>query len=255
MIGHPDALPHVRVAQVEGLMARRAPRREQVTVAELLGRSDAPFDRYRDEDTLVLPRARHREKPQVLRSLARLRVLSVVAGALALTGGVSAAVSLPSSRNTAAAWPPIGLEPPAVALVPLPADVVVPPAKHAAPAPQTPQSSPSAPESVAPPVDPAAVSPESFEPEPKSANPAVRRGKLARAVQVVDKVPKPVEKVTPAPPEQQVAPVRHEIPDIPLWSRARPKTPDWPAMWGGRRPAGFPFGEHHECGGGGRHRR
>ncbi|MGW3958350.1 hypothetical protein ACWED2_00920 [Amycolatopsis sp. NPDC005003] len=236
-------------------MARRAPRREQVTVAELLVRSDAPFDRHRAEDTLVFPRARHREKPQVLRSLARLRVLSVVAGALALTGGVSAAVSMPSSRDTAAAWPPAGLEPPAVALVPLPADVVVPPAKHAAPAP------PPAPESVAPPAEQATVSPaavesvsESVNPEPKSVNPAIRRGKLARAVKVVDKVKAPVVKENPEPPKQQVAPVRHEIPDIPLWSRGLPKTPDWPAMWGGRRPADFPFGGHRECGGG-RHRR
>ena len=56
-------------------MARTAPRREQVTVAELLVRSAGPRDRFGSEDTLVLPRARHREKPQVLRSLARLRVI------------------------------------------------------------------------------------------------------------------------------------------------------------------------------------
>jgi hypothetical protein len=205
-----------------------------VTVAELLGRSDAPRDRYRDEDTLVLPRARHREKPQVLRSLARLRVFSVVAGALALTGGVSAAVSMPPDRTAGAAWPPAGLEPPAVALVPLPADVVVPPA-----APH--------PKSLAPPADPDAITPVVVEPESNSAgiSPA-HRGKLARAVKIVDKV-----KETPKLPPQ-VAPVRHEIPDVPLWSRGRPEVPDWQSMWAGRRPAGFSNGGHDGCG---RHRR
>ncbi|MET9000526.1 hypothetical protein [Amycolatopsis sp. NPDC004169] len=223
-------------------MARRAPRREQVTVAELLVRSDAPRDRYRGEDTLVLPRARHREKPQVLRSLSRLRVVSVVAGALALTGGVSAAVSMPSARDTVAAWPPAGLEPPAVALVPLPADVVVPPAK---------QAPPSAPESVTEPGQSAPISPVDADAEADSLSPG-HRGALARAVKVVDKV-KPLAKAKPKLPEQ-AAPVRHEIPDVPLWSRGRPGTPDWPSMWGGRRPAGPSFGGHHECGGG-RHRR
>ncbi|MGV9359526.1 hypothetical protein [Amycolatopsis sp. NPDC003731] len=225
-------------------MARRAPRREQVTVAELLVRSDAPRDRYRDEDTLVLPRARHREKPQVLRSLTRLRMFSVVAGALALTGGVSAAVSMPPTRDTAAAWPPAGLEPPAVALVPLPADVVVPPAKHAAPTP---------PDSAVPPAEPAEITPVIADPESNSVNPVVHRGTLARAVKIVDKVKEPA-KAKPKPPEK-AAPVRHEIPDIPLWSRGRSKGPDWPSMSAGRRPAGLPFGGHHGCGGGGRHRR
>ncbi len=224
-------------------MARRAPRREQVTVAELLGRSDAPRDRYRDEDTLVLPQARHREKSQVLRSLTRLRVLSVVAGALALTGGVSAAVSMPPSRDVGAAWPPAGLEPPAVALVPLPADVVVPPAR----------SAPAAnPESVALPESPTPISPVAVDPESNSVSPAAHRGTLARAVKVVDKVKAPI-KAKPKPPEQ-AAPVRHEVPDIPLWSRGRPENPDWPAMSAGRRPAGMPFGGHQGCGGG-RHRR
>ncbi|MEV4055096.1 hypothetical protein AB0J55_28180 [Amycolatopsis sp. NPDC049688] len=220
-------------------MARRAPRPERVTVAELLVRSDAPRDRYRDEDTLVLPRARHREKPQVLRSLTRLRVFSVVAGALALTGGVSAAVSMPPQRSAGAAWPPAGLEPPAVALVPLPADVVVPPTKPA-------------PKSVTPVAEPAGIAPPVVEPASNSAVvPPARRGKLARAVKIVDKVkeaPKP--KLPP-----QAAPVRHEIPDWQsMWSRGRPEIPDWPSMWAGRRPAGFPGGGHDGCGGG-RHRR
>ncbi|HET6703470.1 hypothetical protein [Amycolatopsis sp.] len=234
-------------------MARRAPRREQVTVAELLGRPDAPRDRYRDDDTVVLPRARHREKPQVLRSLARLRMLSVVAGALALTGGVSAAVSMPARHNAGGSGAPTGLEPPAVALVPLPADVVVPAAKPAQPAP----------ESVAPPVQSPGIAQPVEDPESNSVNPAVRRGKLARAVKVVDKVKESVK--TKPKPSDQAAPVRHDIPEIPVWSRGRPGTPDGQAIWGGRRPAGFPdagrraggFRDpgHHQCGGGGRHRR
>ncbi|WP_233223277.1 hypothetical protein [Amycolatopsis sp. CA-128772] len=220
-------------------MARRAPRPERVTVAELLGRSGAPRDRYRDEDTLVFPQARHREKPQALRSLSRLRVFSVVAGALALTGGVSAAVSMPPERTAGATWPPAGLEPPTVALVPLPADVVVPPAK---PAPKT----------VAPTPEPDDVTSAADRPESNSAVvPAAHRGKLARAVQLVDRV-----KETPKPKlPPQVAPVRHEIPDVPLWSRGRPERPDWQAMMtAGRRSAGHPAVGHHGCGGG-RHRR
>jgi len=138
------------------------------------------------------------------------------------------------------------LEPPAVALVPLPADVVVPPAKHASPP-------PSVPDSVAPPGESAGISPAVVEPVSNSVSPAAHRGNLARAVKVVEKVKAPV-KAKPQPPEQ-AAPVRHEIPDVPLWSRGRPGVPDWQAMWAGRRPAGFPFGGgHHECGGG-RHRR
>ncbi|WP_410587960.1 hypothetical protein [Amycolatopsis sp. lyj-23] len=236
-------------------MARRAPRREQVTVAELLGRSGGPRDedrdQDRDQDTVVFARARHREKPPVLRSLARLRVMSVVAGALALTGGVSAAVSMPSSRDIAAAWPPIGLEPPAVALVPLPADVVVPPAKHAPP------SAPADPESAVTPAEPDEISPAGVDSGPDSASPVGHRGSLARAVKIVDKVKSPPlakAKAKPTSPEQ-TAPVRHEIPDVPLWAGGRPKTPDWPAMWAAHRPAGFPSGAHHGCGGGGRHRR
>lgn len=217
-------------------MARRAPRRERVTVAELLVRSDAPRDRYRDEDTIVLPRARHREKPQVLRSLTRLRVVSVVAGALALTGGVGAAVSMPVERSAGAVWPPVGLEPPAVALIPLPADVVVPPAKPA-------------PKSVVPPAESGGIPPVVAEPEPDSGRRAGHRGTLARAVKIVDKVKAPVKAALKEKP-QRAAPVRHDIPDVPLWSRGRPGAPDRPAMAAGRRPAGG----HHGCGGG-RHRR
>lgn len=236
MIGRPDALPPVRTARVEGLMARRAPRPERVTVAELLGRSGTPHDRYRDEGTLVLPRARHREKPQVPRSLTRLRVFSVVAGALALTGGVSAAVSMPPERTAGAAWPPAGLEPPAVALVPLPADVVVPPAQPA-------------PKSVAPGGEPGGIVEPAADPEPDSTETApVHRGKLVRAIKIVGKVKETSKPKLPP----QVAPVRHDIPDVPLWSRGRPEVPDRPSMGAGRRPAGFPAGGHDGCG---RHRR
>ncbi|WP_245589525.1 hypothetical protein [Amycolatopsis balhimycina] len=228
-------------------MARKAPRRErvrgQVTVADLLVRSDAARDRYRDDDTVVLPRARHREKPQVLRSLARLRVFSVVAGALALTGGVSAAVSMPVERSAGAAWPPVGLEPPAVALVPLP-----PPSRGVRP-PVQPN-----PDSVAPTGESEGISPAAVEPEPDSVNPVVHRGKLARAVKVVGKTKVP--ELAKPKPHQQVTPVRHEIPDVPLWSRGRPAVPDWQAPSAGHRPGGYFGGGHHGCGGGGgRHRR
>ncbi|SEF26347.1 hypothetical protein SAMN05421837_103218 [Amycolatopsis pretoriensis] len=182
-------------------MARRAPRGEAVTVAELLVRS-ATDGRHREPP-------RHREKPQALRSLARLRVFSVVAGALALTGGVATAVSMPVERGAGASWPPVGLEPPAAALVPFPADVVVPPA---APAPKSVPAA-SAPDEVAP----VAVQPVSN---------SVRRGNLAKAVKVVGKVkPQKVLKapaLSPAPaPPKKAAPVRHEIPDFSTWWRGR----------------------------------
>jgi hypothetical protein len=219
-------------------LARRGPCSETVTVAELLVRSAPADDRYR----MVGTRARHREKPQVLRSLARLRVFSVVAGALALTGGVATAVSMPVERSAGAAWPPVGLEPPAAALVPFPAEVVVPPAKPA-------------PESVAPTVDPGGIVPAAVESESNSGLTPAHRGKLAKAVKIVGKgvgktVGKTAGKAKPQQPPKQAAPVRHEIPDVPIWSRGRPGgSPDWQAMSGGRRPA-----DHHGCGGG-RHRR
>ncbi|MEU8634549.1 hypothetical protein AB0C38_20405 [Amycolatopsis sp. NPDC048633] len=215
-------------------MARRAPRGETVTVAELLVRSAAAEDRYR----IAGAGARHREKPQALRSLARLRVFSVVAGALALTGGVATAVSMPVERSAGAAWPPVGLEPPAAALVPFPAEVVVPPAKPT-------------PESVDPSVDPGGIIPAAVVSESKSGLTPAHRGKLAKAVKIVGKgVGKTVEKVKPQQPPKQAAPVRHEIPDVSIWSRGRPGGGhDWQATSGGRHPA-----DHHGCGGG-RHRR
>ncbi|MCR6490376.1 hypothetical protein M8542_46980 [Amycolatopsis sp. OK19-0408] len=219
-------------------MARRAPRGEQVTVAELLVRSAPVPDRYRTADT----HARHREKPQVLRSLARLRVLSVVAGALALTGGVATAVSMPVQRSGGAVWPPVGLEPPAVALVPLPAKVSVPPAKPA-------------PESVTPPAGNNDIPPAAAVAEPNSGTAAVHRGNLAKAVKIIGKV-KPLAKLPKPPnpekvqsPPKKAAPVRHEIPDFALWWRGWAGGQDRPIADPGRRDTG-----HHGCGGG-RHRR
>ncbi|WP_370967946.1 hypothetical protein [Amycolatopsis sp. cg9] len=206
-------------------MARRAPRREHVTVAELLVRTTESQHRGAP--------VRHREKPQVLRSLARLRVFSVVAGALALTGGVGAAVSMPVQRGAGPSWPPAGLEPPPVALIPLPADVVVPSARPDA-------------ESVVSPAKPAGISPAAVTPESDSGISPGHRGTLARAVKVAGKA-----KVTPKPKPEHAAPVRHEIPDVPIWSRGRAPAPDRQAVRAGRHHGGG----HHECGGGGRHRR
>ncbi|MGW4519552.1 hypothetical protein [Amycolatopsis sp. NPDC004378] len=194
-------------------MARRASRGEQVTVAELLVRSAAAHDRRGTVGT----GARHREKPQVVRSLARLRVLSVVAGALALTGGVATAVSMPVERSAGPVWPPAGLEPPVS--LPSPAAVVAPAVS---------------PESVMTPGAAGGITPASADQESDSASTPAHRGKLAKAVKIVGKG------AGKAKPPKQAAPVRHAIPDVPVWSRGR--------------PGGDPGGHHH-CGGGGRHRR
>jgi len=208
-------------------MARRAPRSEAVTVAELLVRSAEAHDRQRVANS----RARHREKSPALGSLARIRVFSVVAGALALTGGVATAVSMPVERSAGAAWPQVDLEPATVPLVPFPADVVIPPAKPT-------------PESVAPPVDPGGIVPAVAEPKSNSGVSPARRGNLAKAVKIIGKAKLPVKPLKQAKPQgspKQVAPVRHEIPDSSLWWRG----------WS----AGHDGGRHHDCGGGGRHRR
>jgi len=205
-------------------MARRAPRRGQVTVAELLVRSAGGSP----EDTLVLPRARHREKPPVLRSLARLRVFSVVAGALALTGGVAAAVSMPAAERTAgAASPPAGVEPPEAAVVPFAAEVVVPPAKPA-------------PKSVTPAAETTDIPPDVVPPKANSENVAVRRGNLAKAIKVVGKEKKSLlPKVESLP--KQAAPVRHAIPQPALWW-------GWWAAGANQQPP--PPSGHHGCDGG-----
>ena len=208
-------------------MARRVPRREAVTVAELLVRSEVAPDRYRVAGTS----ARHREKPPVLRSLARLRVFSVVAGALALTGGVATAVSMPVERSAGAAWPPVGLEPPSAALVPFAADVVVPPAKPA-------------PKSVPPPADTAGIVPAAGVSKPDSGPTPAHRGNLAKAVKIIDKIKLPGKPAKPSKaqsPPKQAAPVRHEIPDFSQWWR------DWAGQ-----PTPSPG--QHGCGGG-HHRR
>ncbi|MGW5718122.1 hypothetical protein ACWEVP_18295 [Amycolatopsis sp. NPDC003865] len=198
-------------------MARRAPHGDAVTVAELLVRS-AVDGRHREPP-------RHREKPQALRSMARLRVLSVVAGALALTGGVATAVSMPVERGAGATWPPAGLEPPAAALVPFPADVVVPPAPKSAP--PTGHS-----DEVAPPI---------AQPVSNSGTGPVHRGNLAKAVKIVGKVkPQKLLKVPGPPPSKKAAPVRHEIPDFSAWWRG----------WVAQQPRSH--GRHDGCG---RHRR
>ncbi|MEU0793964.1 hypothetical protein ABZ342_28185 [Amycolatopsis sp. NPDC005961] len=186
-------------------MARRAPRSEAVTVAELLVRSAV--------DARPHAPAHHHEKPRARRSLARLRVFSVVAGALALTGGVAAAVSMPAQRSTG----PAGLEPVAVPLVPLPGEVVVPPAKPA-------------PEFVAPVVEAGGIVPVAVVQDSNSGTAAAHRGKLAKAVKVV-------EKAKPKQLPKHAAPVRHTIPDVPAWSRGHHQQQ-----------------HHHDCGGG-RHRR
>lgn len=200
-------------------MARRAPRGDAVTVAELLVRSAAD-GRHREPP-------RHREKPAALRSLARLRVFSVVAGALALTGGVATAVSMPAERGAGAVWPPAGLEPPAAALVPFPAHVVVP---GAAPAPK---SVPAADETDE-------VAPVAAQPVSNSGTAAAHRGNLAKAVKIVGKVkPQKLLKVpvaaSPPAPGKKAAPVRHEIPDFSAWWRG----------WAQQQPS---HGGHGGCG-------
>ncbi|MFJ1761034.1 hypothetical protein ACIOD2_12005 [Amycolatopsis sp. NPDC088138] len=187
-------------------MARRAPRREQVSVAELLVRSTVREDGP----------ARHRQQSPRARALARVRVFSVVAGALALTGGVAAAVSQPYEHAAGAVWPPVGLDPVPVALTPTPVDAVVSPG-----------------------------TPESAVPTPRSGGiaPAVakREANFGKA---------PVKK---AEPPKKVTPVRHAIPDVPAWSRSHTAKPDRHAV---RTAAHRDSGHgHHRGGGGGRHRR
>ncbi|WP_410623782.1 hypothetical protein [Amycolatopsis sp. cmx-8-4] len=209
-------------------MTRRAPRREQVSVAELLVRSDSW------QDALEAPPSRHRRRSPVLRSLARVRALSVVAGALAITGGVAALAVQPFEHAAGAVWPPVGLEPVPLALTPSPADVVTPP--------------------------------ESVVPESKLG------GIIPAAVVRPSNSGKPAGN-TAAPPDR-VAPVRHEIPPWAAGAdqhSARPSSPSrqpvserqsvsqrqfassrQSAWSGGHHDGGH---GHHRGGGGGRHRR
>lgn len=185
-------------------MTRRAPRREQIGVAELLVRSDSW------ENALVATEPRHRRKRQVLRSFARVRVLSVVAGALALTGGVATALSQPLERAPGAVWPPVGLELPPIPQIPV--DDVVPP---------------SAPDSVAPPP------------------------RVGRIVQVA--VTRSSNSVKA--PAKHAAPERHDIPDVPVWSRGHSAKPDRQAARAAGHRDGGRHHQHHHDGHGGRHRR
>lgn len=216
-------------------MTRRAPRREQVSVAELLVRSDSW------QDALEAPPSRHRRRSPVLRSLARVRALSVVAGALAITGGVAALAAQPFEHAAGAVWPPVGLEPVPLALTPSPADVVTPP--------------------------------ESVVPESKLG------GIIPAAVVRPMNSGKPTGNT--AAPSNQVAPVRHELPAWAAGAdrhSARPSSPSRQQVsqrqqvserqsvsqrqsassrqsaWSGGHHDGGGHG-HHRGGGGGRHRR
>jgi hypothetical protein len=192
-------------------MARRAPRREQVSVAELLVRSAVRED--------VSAQARHRQQSPGSRALARIRVFSVVAGALALTGGVAAAVAQPYEHAAGAVWPPVGLEPVPVTLTPSPVDAVV---------------SPNAPKSVV------------STPRVGGITPAVAKREANFGKSPVKKTATP----------KKVTPVRHEIPDVPAWSRGHSVKPDRHAVRAsGHRDGGHGHGHGRHHGGGGRHRR
>lgn len=208
-------------------MTRRASHREQVSVAELLVRSDSW------QDALEAPPSRHRRRSPVLRSLARVRALSVVAGALAITGGVAALAAQPFEHAAGAVWPPVGLEPVPLALTPSPADAVAPP--------------------------------ESVVPESKLG------GIISAAVVRPSNSGKPAGNTSAQP--DRVAPVRHEIPTWAAGAdrhSARPANPSrqpvsrrqpvsqrqaassWQSAWSGGHHDG---GHGHHRGGGGRHRR
>ena len=229
-------------------MARNARSAEQVTVAELLVQSTAARRRYRMEDTVILPRARHREKAPALRALARTRVFSVVAGALALAGGVAAAassVSTPIQRAGELVWPPLDAGLPMVAVTPsYPGGTGG--AGETAPAPDSGVGVGDAGEN---PAAPAGSASDSGAKPGQHGKPA----KLAKAVEKVKDVGKAVGKVT-APGQvakQVVTPVRHDIPEVPVWISARPtQQVTWAFdLAGAQRDSR----QHH--GGGGRHRR
>lgn len=232
-------------------MARGARRTEQVTVAELLVRSAATRERYRPvEDTVVLPRSRHREKPAALRALARTRVFSVVAGALALAGGVAAAatsaVSTPVQRSSELVWPPLDAGVPMVAASPN-----YPGGTGGAGKTDAPDSG----VGVADPAENSAPTAGSASDSGETPGRHGKPAKLAKAVRKVEDVGKGVGKAVgkPAtPPGQQAKPVRHDIPEVPNWAIGRPvqQTP-WAFSGQNRRDGGG----HRDCGGGGRHRR
>jgi hypothetical protein len=192
-------------------MARRAPGREQVSVAELLVRSTVRED--------APAQARHRQQSQGARALARIRVFSVVAGALALTGGVAAAVAQPYEHAAGAVWPPVGLEPVPLTLTPSRVDAVVPPR---------------APESAVSPPRAGGITPAAAKRETNFGKAPVKKASAKKA-----ETPK------------KVTPVRHEIPVVPAWSRGHSASPDRHAV----RATGHHDGGHGHHRGGGRHRR
>ncbi len=230
-------------------MARGARRTEQVTVAELLVRSAATRERYRPaEDTVVLPRSRHREKPAALRALARTRVFSVVAGALALAGGVAAAatsVSTPVQRSSELVWPPLDAGVPMVAATP----------NYPGGTGGAGKTSPDSGVGVAAPAENGAPTAGSASDSGETPGRHGKPAKLAKAVRKVEDVGKGLGKAVgkpTAPPGQKAKPVRHDIPEVPNWAIGRPvqQTP-WALSGQSRRDGGG----HHNCGGGGRHRR
>lgn len=230
-------------------MARNARSAEQVTVAELLVQSAATRRRYPMEDTVILPRARHREKAPALRALARTRVFSVVAGALALAGGVAAAassVSAPIQRAGELVWPPLDAGLPMVAVTPsYPGGT-----GGAGKTTPSPNSGVGVDNSSENPATPAGSASDSGAKPGHHGKPV----KLAKAVEKVKNVGKAVGKAT-APGQvakQVVKPVRHDIPEVPVWVSARPAQQ---VSWAIDLAASAQRDSRQHYGGGGRHRR
>jgi len=228
-------------------MTRNARSAEQVSVAELLVRSAATRERYRLEDTVILPRSRHREKSPALRALARTRVFSVVAGALALAGGVATAatsVSSPVQRSSELVWPPLDAGLPMIAATPnYPGGTGG--AGKTPVAPDFGDGVSNSGENAATSAGSAADSGD----KPGHGKPA----KLAKAVKKVKDVGKGAGKAVgkATAPGQLAKPVRHVIPEVPFWISARPMQ----QMRWASGPALRDSGGHRDQCGGGRHRR
>lgn len=229
-------------------MARNVRRAEQVSVAELLVRSAATRERYRFEDTVILPRSRHREKSPALRALARTRVFSVVAGALALAGGVATAatsVSGPLQRSSELVWPPLDAGLPMIAATPN-----YPGGTGGA------GKTPDAPDFGGG-VD---IADENTTNQPGSASDSGgkpghgKSAKLAKDVKKVKDVGQGVGKAIgkATAPGQLAKTVRHDIPQVPVWISGRPMQQVQWALELAQRSSG---GAHRDQGGGGRHRR
>jgi hypothetical protein len=228
-------------------MARNARRAEQVSVAELLVRSAATRERYRFEDTVILPRSRHREKSPALRALARTRVFSVVAGALALAGGVATAatsVSGPVQRSSELVWPPLDAGLPMVAATPnYPGGT-----GGAGKTPVAPDFG----EGVGIPNENAANPPGSA--SDSGGKPGHgKAAKLAKNIKKVKDVGQGVGKAIgkATAPGQLAKTVRHDIPEVPVWISGRPRQQ---VQWA-LELAQQAGGAHCDHGGGGRHRR